>query len=82
MEDEGPGGRDTCVPPFKMLTLNTETLHPKDSMRDGYHPKMLLFALDELFYIYSQIKNLWRADEKIILTYGILCISANWCTDW
>ena len=42
---------------------------------------MLLFALDELFYIYSQIKNLRRADEKVILTYEILCISANQCTD-
>ena len=41
---------------------------------------MLLFVLDELFYIYSQIKNLQGANEKVILTYEILCISANWCT--
>ena len=75
------GGRDACIPPFKMLTLNTKTLWPEDSMRDGYHPKMLLYALDELFYVYLQVKNLWRADEKVILTYEILCISANWCTD-
>ena len=81
MEGEGPGGRDACIPPFKMLTMDTTTLCHKDTMRDGYRPKMLLFALDELFYIYSQIKNLWRADEKIVLTYEILCISANWCTD-
>ena len=50
-------------------------------MRDGYCPKMLLYALDELFYIYSQVTNLWRADEKVVLAYEILCISANWCTD-
>ena len=56
-------------------------LHPKDSMRDGYHPKMLLFALDELFYIYSQIKNLRRADDKVVLASEILYISANQCTD-
>ena len=74
------GERDMCVPPFKMPTLNTKTLHPKDSMRDRYHPKMLLYVLDELFYI-SQVKNLQRADEKVILTYEILCISANRCTD-
>ena len=76
------GGRDVCVPPFKMLTLNTETLHPKDSMRDVYRPKMLLFALDKLFYIYLQIKNLQRVNEKIVLAYEILCLSMNWCTDW
>ena len=64
-----------------MLTPNTKTLHPEDTMRDGYCPKMLLFTLDELFYIYSQIKNLWRANEKIVLTYEILCISTNWWTD-
>ena len=75
------GGRDACIPPFKMPTMNTETLCHEDIMRDGYHLKMLLSTLDELFYIYPQIKNLWRADEKIILAYEILCISANQCTD-
>ena len=75
------GGRDTCVPPFKTPTLNKEMLWPKDSMRDEYRPKMLLYALDELFYIFSQVKNLWRADEKVVLAYEILCISANRCTD-
>ena len=76
------GGRDACIPPFKTLTMDVDTLCHKDAMRDSYWPKMLLFTLDELFYIYSQIKNLWRVDEKIIITYEILCISANWCTDW
>ena len=49
---------------------------------DGYHPKMLLYALDELFYIYAQIKNSQGADGKIVLAYEILCISANRCMDW
>ena len=49
-------------------------------MRNGYHPKMLMYALDELFYIYVQIKNSQR-DEKVVLAYEILCISANRCTD-
>ena len=74
------GGRDACVPPFKMPTLNKETLWAEDSMRDGYHPKMLLYALDELFYIYAQVKNSQRADNKLMLAYEILCISANCCT--
>ena len=82
VEDKGPGGRDMCIPTFKTLTLNKETLWPEDSMRDGYHPKMLLYALDELFYVYAQIKNSQRVDNKLVLTYEILCISANRCTDW
>ena len=75
------GGRDVCIPPFKMLTLNKETLHHKDSMRNGYHPKMLLYVLDELFYVYAQIKNSWRVDDKLVLAYEILCISTNQYTD-
>ena len=47
-----------------------------------YVTKMLLFALDELFYIYDQIKKQWRANEKIVITYEILCLSANQCTEW
>ena len=75
------GGRDACIPPFKMPTLNKETLRAKDSMRDGYHPKMLLYVLDKLFYVYVQVKNSRRADNKIMLAYEILCISANCCTN-
>ena len=75
------GGRDAGVPPFKMLTLNKETLRAEDSMRDGYHPKMLLYALDKLFYIYAQVKHSWRPDKKLVLAYEILCISANRCTN-
>ena len=79
----GPwGGRDACIPPFKMPTMDVGTLCHKDAMRDGYWPKMLLFTLDELFYIYFQIRNQQRADEKIIVTYKILCLSMNQCTDW
>ena len=50
-------------------------------MRDGYHPKMLLYTLDELFYVYALIKNAQR-DDKVVLAYEILCIAANRCTDW
>ena len=71
------GGRDVGGMP----TLNKETLWAKDSMRDRYHPKMLLYALHELFYIYAQVKNSQRPDEKLVLAYEILCISANCCTD-
>ena len=50
-------------------------------MRDSYRPKMLLFTLDELFYIYDQIKKQQRADEKIVIAYKILCLSTNRCTE-
>ena len=75
------GGRDMGIPPFKMPTLNKETLQAENSMRDRYHPKMFPYALDELFYIYAQVKNSQRPNEKLVLAYEILCISANCCTD-
>ena len=81
LEDQGPGGRDACIPPFKMLSMDVGSLCHKDIMRDGYQPKMLLFALDELFYIYDQIKKQRRPDEKIVVAYKILCLSMNRCTE-
>ena len=75
------GGRDAGILPFKTPTLNKETLWPEDSMRDGYHPKMLFYVLDELFYAYVQIKSFQRVDNKLVLTYEILCISTNRGTD-
>ena len=82
MEDQSTGkGRDVGVPPFKTPTLNKGMLWAIDSIRDGYHPKMLLFALDKLFYIYAQVKNSGRVDDKLTLAYEILCISTNCCTN-
>ena len=36
------GGRDAGIPPFKTLALQKGTVWAEESMRDGYHPKMLL----------------------------------------
>ena len=74
------GGRDTGVPPFKTPTLNKGTLRAAEIMRDGYHPKMLLCALDELFFIYVQIRDPPQ-DERVVLAYEILCILSNRCTN-
>ena len=74
------GGKDACVPPFKMPSMQIGSLHHEDVMHNGYRPKMLLFVLDELFYIFDQIKKQWRADEKIVAAYEMLCLSAQWCT--
>ena len=81
LEEQGPGGRDACIPPFKTLSMEVRSLHHKGIMRDIYQPKMLLFALDKLFYIYDQIKKQRRPDEKIVVAYEILCLSVNQCTE-
>ena len=83
---EGPwktralGGRDTGIPPFKTPTLNKGTLRPAEIMRDCYRPKMLLYALDEIFFIYAQIRDSPQ-DERVMLAYKILCISSIRCTN-
>ena len=83
---EGPwktralGGRDTGIPPFKTPTLNKGTLWPAKIMKDGYCPKMLLYTLDELFFIYAQIRDSPQ-DERVMLAYKILCISSIRCTN-
>ena len=41
---------------------------------------MLLYMLDELFYVFAEIRNAHR-DDKVVLAYEILCILANQCMD-
>ena len=74
--------REGCVhPPFKIPSMQISPLHHEEVMHDGYRPKMLLFALDELFYIFDQIRRQRSVDEKIVVAYEILCLSAQWCTE-
>ena len=42
---------------FKMPTMQRNTLWHDHVMWEGYRPKMLLYALDELFYICDQVKH-------------------------
>ena len=56
------------------------SLHNEDVLHDGYWPKMLLYTLDELFYIFNQMKRQQGMDEKIIVAYKILCLSTLRCT--
>ena len=58
------------------------TLCSKDVLHDGYWPKMLLYALDELFYVFDQVKWQQGMDEKLIVAYKILCHSTLRCTEW
>ena len=45
-----------CIPTFKIPTMQRGTLCNEDVLHNGYWPKMLLYALDELFYIFDQVK--------------------------
>ena len=54
----------------------------EDVLHDGYQPKMLLYALDEPLYVFDQVKQQQGMDEKIIVAYKILCLSALRCTEW
>ena len=76
MEDQSPGGKGHRHPSFQDADPPE-----RDVMGRRYHPKMLLYALDKLFYVYTQVKNSQSADDKLVLAYEILCISANHCTD-
>ena len=75
------GGKDACVPPFKMLSMQLGSLRHEEVMHDSYRLKMLLFMLDELFYIFDQIRRQQSVDEKIVVAYKILCLSVQQCTE-
>ena len=76
------GGTDVCIPMFKTPTMQHSTLHNEDVLRDRYWPKMLLYALEEPFYIFDQVKWQWGMDEKLIVAYEILCLSTLRYTKW
>ena len=75
------GGRDACLPTFKTPSMHPSSLHHKEVMDDGYQPKMVLYTLDELFYVFDNVKKWQSTDEKIIVAYEILCLSALQCTE-
>ena len=66
---------------FKMPTMLRDTLQHNNIMQEGYRPKMLLYALDKLFYIYDQVKCHRGIDEKILVAYEIISFVALHCTE-
>ena len=64
-----------CIPTFKTPSMQIGSLHHEEVMCNGCRLKMLLYTLDELFYIFNQVRKQGSADEKIIVTYEILCLS-------
>ena len=63
------------VTSFKMPTMQHDTLWLEDVMWEGYRPKMLLYSLDELFYIYDQVKCQRGVDEKLVVAYETLSLT-------
>ena len=69
------------VASFKMPTMQHGTLQNEDVLHKGYRPKMLLYTLDELFYIYDQVKHHRGIDEKLVVAYDILGLTVLHCTE-
>ena len=66
---------------FKMLTIQCRTLWNKDVLCEGYRPNMLLYTLDELFYIYDQEKCHRGVNEKLVVAYEILSLTVLCCME-
>ena len=66
---------------FKMPNMQRGTLQNKDILCEGYRPKMLLYTLDELFYIYDHVKRHRGIDEKLVMAYEILSLATLRCTE-
>ena len=69
------------VTSFKMPTIQCCTLPNENVLHEGYRPKMLLYALDELFYIYNQVKHHGGVDEKLVVVYEILSLTMLRCME-
>ena len=66
---------------FKLPTILCDTLQQDDIMWEGYRPKMLLYTLDKLFYIYNQVKHHRGINEKIIVAYEIISLTGLCCAE-
>ena len=69
------------VTSFKMPTIKHGIVRNEDILHEGYRPKMLLYALDELFYIYDQVKCHRGIDEKLVVTHKIFSLSTLHCME-
>ena len=68
---------------FKTPTMQCDTLWHENIMWEGYRPKMLLYALDDLFYIYDQVKchGGGGVNEKLVVAYEILSLTTLCCIE-
>ena len=65
---------------FHTPTFQRETSVALDMLRIGYHPCILMYMLDELFFVF---KKLWAAnfDVQCVVAYDILQIASHRCTE-
>ena len=66
---------------FQTPNHNHKTGTPIDLRRNGTHPHMILYALDELFYMFWGI-GANDIDGQHIVTYEILTVASLCCTEW
>ena len=66
---------------FKMSSMQCGTLWNEDVLCEGYRPKMLLYALDKLFYIYDQVKHHRGINERLVVVYEILGLAVLCCME-
>ena len=64
-----------------MPTHNHETGTPIDLRMNGTHTRMMLYALDELFYMFWGI-GANDIDGQCVVAYEILTIALFCCTEW
>ena len=72
--------RSNGVVSFK-TPMQRSTLQIEDVLHEGYKPKMLLYALNKLFYIYNQVKHQRGIDERLVMAYEILGLAGLCCTE-
>ena len=66
---------------FKTPTMRHGTLRSEGVLCEGYRSKMLLYTLDELFYINDQVKCHRGTDEKLVVAYEILGLTMLHCME-
>ena len=69
------------VADFNTPTMEQKTLLHTNVMCTGSCPKMLLYAFDELFYIFRGLK-VTNVDMQCIVVYEILSFTLLHCTEW
>ena len=64
-----------------MPTHNHKTGAPIDLKRTGTRPRMMLYALDELFYMFGGIGTN-NIDGQHVIAHEILTVTLLCCTEW
>ena len=65
---------------FQMLTCEWDTGTPIDVLRTGSHLRMLLYTLDELFYVYRGVGEN-DVDGQHVVAYEILKVASLRCME-